>query len=146
MTYNSLIQLFFSCNQTFIPHIIKKIWRGITGLSLPNIFLQIYEKKHEVDRNQMCPVSKIKLYKYCNSFDIITKACNITALKLSDFNNALPSVEPTSDGDIGVSVIVSLYSEAIEVGVNFTIRMIVRNIPHRLCKEDENELGFDFDQ
>ena len=146
LTYNSLVQLFFSCNQNFIPHVIKKIWRGITGLSLPHIFLQIYEKKHDIDRNQMCPVSKIKLYKYCNNFDIISKAYNITALKLSDFNNALPSVEPTPAGEICATVVVSLFSEAIEVGVNFTIRMIVGDIPVRLCKEDENELGFDFDQ
>jgi len=146
MTYNSLVQLFFSCNQNFIPHVIKKIWRGITGLSLPHIFLQIYEKKHDVDRNQMCAVSKIKLYKYCSNFDIITKACHITALKLSDFNNALPSVEPTAEGEICVTVVVSLFSEAIETGVNFTIRMIVRDIPQCLCKEDENELGFDFNQ
>ena len=94
----------------------------------------------------MCPVSKIKLYKYCNNFDIISKAYNITALKLSDFNNALPSVEPTPAGEICATVVVSLFSEAIEVGVNFTIRMIVGDIPVRLCKEDENELGFDFDQ
>jgi hypothetical protein len=147
ITYNSLIKLFFNCSgKNFTPFILNKIWNSVRGLNLVNEFLKVFEKKTELNRNDLSTVSKIKLYKECSFSSITTKASKIFALNFDELNNTLSSGQYRDDGKIYVSINFLLYSETLEIGVNIMLPLLLSNVPNSLyINSNESAVLFDFD-
>jgi len=146
ITYNSLIKLFFNCSgKNFTPFILNKIWNSVRGLNLANEFLKIFEKKTELNRNDLSIVSKIKLYKECSFSSITTKASKVFALNFDELNNTLTSGQYREDGKIYISINFLLYSEILEIGVNITLPLLLSNIPDSLYINSNESVLFDFD-
>jgi hypothetical protein len=147
ITYNSLIKLFFNCSgKNFTPFILNKIWNSVRGLNLVNEFLKVFEKKTELNRNDLSTVSKIKLYKECSFSSITTKASKIFALNFDELNNTLSSGQYRDDGKIYVSINFLLYSETLEIGVNIMLPLLLSNVQNSLyINSNESSVLFDFD-
>ena len=145
ITYNSFVKMFFNCpGKNFTPFILNKIWNSIRGLNLVNEFLKIFEKKTELNRNDLSIVSKIKLYKEFSFSSITTKASKIFALNLNELNSTLTSGQYREDGKINVGINFLLYSEILQVGINITLPILLSNIPNTLYVNSNDSVVFDF--
>jgi len=146
--YSSLTKIFFNdFGKGFSPHILDKIWAGLTNFSLANIILEKYEELNNVSRDKIPPVKMIKLHKECAIKKITKSAKKVVALKLSEFTNALSSVDVREDGNICANVTFNLFFNSLNIGVKLSLRFAICDVPSELIGKlsEDNKTGFNFD-
>jgi hypothetical protein len=146
--YSSLTKIFFNnFGKGFSPHILDKIWAGLTNFSLANIVLEKFEELNNINRDKIPAVKMIKLHKECAIKKITKIAKKVVALKLSEFTNALSSVDVREDGNICANVTFNLFFNSLSIGVKFSLRFAICDVPHELIGKlsEDNKTGFNFD-
>ena len=140
--YLSLTKIFFNdFGKSFSVHILDKIWSGLTNFSLINTVLEKYKELNDITRDKIQPIKMIQLLKEC-SIKKITKIANkVVALNLSEFNNALGSIDVREDRNICANIIINLFFNSLNIGVKLTLRFDISNIPHKLIGKlhDDND-------
>jgi len=146
--YLSLTKIFFyDFGKSFSVHILDKIWCGLKNFSLINTVLEKYTELNDINRNEIQPIKMIQLHKEC-SIKKITKIANkVVALNLSEFNNALGSLDVREDRNICANIIINLFFNSLNIGVKLTLRFVISNIPHKLIGKisDDNMVEFKLD-
>jgi hypothetical protein len=128
--YDHFTQLFFiNSSKSFSPQILNKIWKGINGLSLANLFFNIFEETNDINRSQLSAKTTIQLHKECSFSKITEKAFKIVALNLEELNNALGSIDSRPDGSLCVNTIFHLFSTALNVELKITLRFAIKDVP-----------------
>ena len=154
ITYDSLTHLFFNdVGKGFAPHVLNKIWKGITNFSLASTMLHHYESLTGIERNNIPAVLKIQLHKEC-AIDKITKMVKKTyGLNQQEFNLALGSVVVRADGKIHTNIVFYLYFNSLKIGLQVKMRFAVSNTPSNLIgvfasdqvfASDSSSVAYDF--
>ena len=145
--YQTLTKIFFNdIGKGFSNHVLNKIWNGISGFSLASSFLEKYEKDTGIDRDNIAAITKIQLHKECAITKITAAAPKIVGLNLSEFNNSLGSIEVRQDGNMCASIMINLFSTALQVGVTISVRFGISNVPSALIGKPigDDAAAFDF--
>lgn len=145
--YSALTKIFFNdFGKSFSGHILDKIWGGLTNFSLANTVLEKYEEINDIDRDKIAPVKMIQLHKECAIKKITKIAKRVVALKLSEFTNALSSVDVREDGNICANITFNLFFNSLDIGVKLTLRFAISDVPQELIGKlsEDDKAVFDF--
>jgi hypothetical protein len=145
--YKTLTKVFFNdFGKNFSNHILDKIWSGLTGFSLANTVLEKFEDLNGIDRNKISAIKMIQLHKECAIKKITTNAKKTYALSLSEFTNALSSVDVREDGNICANIVLNLFFNSLKIGVKITLRFAISDVPKNLIGKLSNDdnIGFKF--
>ena len=102
---------------------------------------------NNINRHKIPPIKMIKLHKECAIKKITKSAKKVVALKLSEFTNALNSVDVREDGNICANVTFNLFFNSLNIGVKFSLRFAICDVPCELIGKlsEDTKTGFNFD-